>query len=223
MYTLQSSTQHLTTHITSPHALPHHALLPHHTTTTSPHTITTLSTPYAWLFRTNHQQADSKLPGVVQVAPGLSHSLHPDFYRHELSGSCERLGSSAAISAYLVEHPEHHLASKLGLIGETSGARTGGGGVSASPTSQAQLEDARGSFYEKMTLLFQGMEGDREGGSGDGGRAYGVSSAGLSLPSSDPMHVSWKRLLECADEAASKAGRKRWDADHKLIILCYLL
>lgn len=135
----------------------------------------------------------------MHVAPGLSHSLHPDFYRHELSGSIDRLGTTP-ISAYLVEHPEHHLALKLGLAG-------GGGAGGASPPSQLQLDEARGSFYEEMTSLFQAMEG-RVGEGGRGG-AYGVSSLGLSLPTWDPMHVSWERLLECAEQAASKAGRER--------------
>lgn len=157
------------------------------------------------------KQADSKLPGVVHVAPGLSHSLHPDFYRHELSGSIERLGGTP-INAYLVEHPEHHLALKLGLVGESAdGSGGAGGGAAVSPPSQAQLDDARGSFYEEMTTLFQAMEGRVGQGEGERGRggAYGVSSLGLSLPSWDPMHVSWEKLVECAEQAASRAGRDR--------------
>lgn len=150
-------------------------------------------------------QAGSKLPGVEQVAPGLSHSLHPDFYRHELSGSAERLGGTA-INAYLVEHPEHHLALKLGLASEN--AAVAGDGGSASPLSQARLDEARSSFYEEMTTLFQAMEG-QVGAAGEAGEAYGVSSLGLSLPTWDPMHVSWERLMECAEEAASRAGRNR--------------
>lgn len=147
------------------------------------------------------EQAGSKLPGVTHVAPGLSHSLHPDFYRHELSDSTDRLGCTP-INAYLVEHPEHHLALKLGLAGENA---AGG----ASPPGPVQLEEARGSFYEEMTTLFQAMEGragEREGGKGG---AYGVSSLGMSLPTWDPMHVSWERLVECAEQAASRAGRDR--------------
>lgn len=135
----------------------------------------------------------------MHVAPGLSHSLHPDFYRHELSGSTDRLGSTA-IDAYLVEHPEHHLALKLGLVG---GNAAGG----AAPPSLAQLDEARGSFYEEMTTLFQAMEG--RVGEGARGGAYGVSSLGLSLPTWDPMHVSWERMVECAQQAASRAGRER--------------
>lgn len=157
----------------------------------------------AWLadFRTT-EQADSKLPGVVHVAPGLSHSVHPDFYRNELSGSTERLGGTA-IDAYLVEHPEHHLALKLGLAGED--ASTAGDGDATSPPSQARLDEARGSFYEEMTTLFQAMEGQVA----EGGGTYGVSSLGLSLPKLDPMHVSWEKLVECAEQAAFRAGRDR--------------
>lgn len=146
-------------------------------------------------------QADSKLPGIVHVAPGLSHSLHPDFYRHELSGSIDRLGGTA-IDAYLVEHPEHHLALKLGLVGEN----VAGG---AAPPSQLQLDEARGFFYEEMTTLFRAMEGRLGEGGGARGGSYGVSSLGLSLPTWDPMHVSWERLLKCAEQAASTAGRER--------------
>ncbi|CAM9500083.1 unnamed protein product [Scytosiphon promiscuus] len=155
-----------------------------------------------------YASADSKLPGVVQVAPGLSHSLHPDFYRHELTGSTKRLGETA-INAYLVEHPEHHLALKLGLAGQN--ASVTGNGSGAAPPSQMRLEEARSSFYEEMTALFQAMEGNvGEHGAGEGrAYAYGVSSLGLSLPTWDPMHVSWEKLVECAEQAASKAGRDR--------------
>ncbi|CAN0267067.1 unnamed protein product [Ectocarpus sp. 6 AP-2014] len=146
--------------------------------------------------------AGSKLPGVAHVAPGLSHSLHPDFYRHELSASTGRLGATE-IGAYLVEHPEHHLALKLGLAGGENASATGNGD-GPSPPSQAQLDLARGSFYEEMTALFQAMEGQA-----GRGMAYGVSSLGLSLPTWDPMHVSWEKLVECAEEAASRAGRDR--------------
>ncbi|CAM9463601.1 unnamed protein product, partial [Hapterophycus canaliculatus] len=153
-----------------------------------------------------YASTDSKLPGVVQVAPGLSHSLHPDFYRHELSGSTKRLGETA-INAYLVEHPEHHLALKLGLAGQNT--PVAGDGSGAAPPSQGRLDEARGSFYEEMTGLFQAMEGDVGQDEEGGGRAYGVSSLGLSLPTWDPMHVSWEKLLECAEQAASRAGRHR--------------
>ena len=118
-----------------------------------------------------------------------------------------RLGSTP-INAYLVEHPEHHLAVKLGLVGE-DGVRSGGV-AAASPASQARLDEARGSFYDEMTTLFQAMEGQVGGGGGGGGGvAYGVSSAGLSLPTGDPLHVSWEKLVGCAELAASRAGRDR--------------
>lgn len=142
---------------------------------------------------------------MVPVAPGLSHSLHPDFYRQQLSGSLERLRGTA-IDAYLVEHPEHHLSRRLGLLG-SDGAKDGDAGT-VSPPSEAQLDDARGAFYEDMALLFQAMEERGEVGAGGVG-AYGVSSAGLSLPAGDPMHVSWEKLVGCAEEAASRAGRAR--------------
>ncbi|CAM9515267.1 unnamed protein product [Laminaria digitata] len=151
-----------------------------------------------------YASSGSKLPGVVQVAPGLSHSLHPDFYRLQLLDSIKRLGRTP-INTYLVEHPEHHLAVKLGMVGE-DGVRSGGAAV-ASPASQARLDEARGSFYDEMTTLFQAMEG--QVGGGGAGVTYGVSSAGLSLPAGDPMHVSWEKLVGCAELAASKAGRDR--------------
>lgn len=153
-------------------------------------------------------QSDSKLPGVIPVAPGLSHSLHPDLYRHELSGSLERLRSTA-VGAYLIEHPEHHLASRLGLSGEAGQggirAESGGGGGPPAPDG-ARLADARDEFYEQMTTLFEAME---ERADADGRLKYGVSSAGLSLSPSDPMHVSWEALVACAEKAASRAGRPR--------------
>lgn len=139
---------------------------------------------------------------MVHVAPGLSHSLHPDFYRHHIAGSSERLGNTA-VGAYLVEHPEHHLALKLGLIGKDRNIP--GDEHGASPPSQARLDEARGSFYEEMAILFEAMEGRLDGGGG----AYGVSSAGLSLPVSDPMHVSWEKLMGCAEQAAARTGRER--------------
>lgn len=142
---------------------------------------------------------------MAPVAPGLSHSLHPDFYRQQLSGSLERLRGTA-INAYLVEHPEHHISRRLGLLG-SEGAKAGD--VRAvSPPSEAQLDDVRGAFYEEMTVLFQAMEERVDNGAGGVG-AYGVSSAGLSLPASDPMHVSWEKLVGCAEDAASRAGRAR--------------
>lgn len=136
----------------------------------------------------------------------MSHSLHPDFYRHELSGSTKRFGETA-IDAYLVEHPEHHLALKLGLAGQN--ASLAGDGSGAAPPSQGRLEEARGSFYEEMTALFQAMEGNVGGDEEGQGRAYGVSSLGLSLPTWDPMHVSSEKLVQCAEQAASRAGRDR--------------
>lgn len=102
-----------------------------------------------------------------------------------------------------MEHPEHHLALKLGLAGEN--ATMDGDGGATSPPSQARLDEARGSFYEEMTSLFQAMEGQVSGGVG----SYGVSSLGLSLPTWDPMHVSWEKLVECAEQAAVRAGRDR--------------
>lgn len=140
------------------------------------------------------QKAESKLPGVVIAAPGLGHSLHPDFYRSQLASSKERLGNTA-VDVYLVEHPDHHLALKLGLIGES-----GASGVLDMDTP-SRLEEARLSFYDDMTVLFEAME--------HGGGAYGVSSVGLSLPEWDPMHVSWEKLMSCAEEAAIRAGRER--------------
>lgn len=151
----------------------------------------------------NTSQSGSKLPGLVNVAPGLGHSLHPDFYRQELSASSERLGPTA-VDAYLVEHPEHHLAVKLGLVGE-GGDRAGSEEALSAP-SEARLDEARGSFYEEMTELFQAMEGGVLGGAGG---AYGVSSAGFALPTWDPLHVSWEKLVGCAEKAASRAGRER--------------
>lgn len=142
----------------------------------------------------------------MPVAPGLSHSLHPDFYRHEILGSKERLGGNTALNAYLVEHPEHHLAIKLGLV-DKNGVRTGDADRAA-PPSQARMVEARGSFYEEMTVLFQAMEG-RVDEDGAEWATYGISSAGLSLPEHDPMHVSWEKLLECAKQAASRAGRDK--------------
>lgn len=151
-------------------------------------------------------QSDSKFPGLASVAPGLSHSLHPDFYRHELSGSLERL-QGVSIGAYLVEHPDHHLAQKLGLeeIHGVDGIRLKDSGVS-SALDGARLADARASFYEDVTSLFEALE---EQESQDGNMQYGVSSPGLSLPPSDPMHVSWEALIECAEKAASRSGRDR--------------
>lgn len=95
------------------------------------------------------------------------------------------------------------MALNLGLAGE-NGSIAGDGGATP-PPSQARLDEARGSFYEEMTTLFQAMEEQVMGGGG----TYGVSSLGLSLPTWDPMHVSWQKLVECAEQAASRAGRDR--------------
>lgn len=139
------------------------------------------------------------------AAPGLGHSLHPDFYRSQLASSRERLGNTP-VDVYLVEHPDHHLALKLGLIGER-----GSSGVDMDTNTGAiardlRLEEARRSFYEDMTVLFEAMEQNVKA---DGSGAYGVSSVGLSLPDWDPMHISWEKLMSCAEEAALRAGRKR--------------
>ncbi|CAN0159131.1 unnamed protein product [Ectocarpus sp. 6 AP-2014] len=145
--------------------------------------------------------AGSKLPGVAHVAPGLSHpstqiSIDTSCRLHRsLGGHRDRRVPRGA--------PEHHLALKLGLAGGENASATGNGD-GPSPPSQAQLDLARGSFYEEMTALFQAMEGQA-----GRGMAYGVSSLGLSLPTWDPMHVSWEKLVECAEEAASRAGRDR--------------
>ena len=115
------------------------------------------------------------------------------------------MGNIAA-DAYLVEHPDHHLAFKLGLVGLGENGSKGADLQTGSIASGLRLEEARLSFYEDMTALFQAMEESVKAGTGG---AYGVSSAGLSLPEQDPMHVSWERLLTCAEEAASRAGRER--------------
>lgn len=95
-----------------------------------------------------------------------------------------------------MEHPDHHLALKLGLIGE------GGSRGVLDMSTPSRLEDARMSFYDDMTVLFEAMEQN-------GGGAYGVSSVGLSLPEWDPMHISWEKLMSCAEEAALRAGQAR--------------
>lgn len=112
----------------------------------------------------------------------------------------------AALSAYLIEHPEHHLSRMLGLRSEGERGNEEKEKDGPSSPSQAELEDARGKFYEKMTSLFEALE---ERVQENGNLAYGVSSVGLSLPPSDPMHVSWEALMKCAEQAASKAGREK--------------
>lgn len=155
-----------------------------------------------------HNQAESKAPGLVPVAQGLSHSLHPDFFLREIKGSLDRL-QGAPIAGYLVDHPEANLAAKLGLTGVSSGGGIDGAGT-IEPTivqpTKARLDDARSALYEEMVELFGAME---ERAAVEGGFVYGVSCNGLSLPESEYLHVSWEKLVECARTAASRVGRER--------------
>lgn len=110
------------------------------------------------------------------------------------------------LGAYLIEHPEANLAAKLGLTGLFK--EEGGEDARSMPEApnKAQLADARGELYEELTLLFEAME--ERAGAEEGGFVYGVSCNSLSLPSAN-LHVSWEKLVRCAETAASRAGRKR--------------
>lgn len=65
----------------------------------------------------------------------------------------------------------------------------------------AHIDDVRLFVKDKLVETFTAMETlSYEGKIG----SYGVSSNGLSLSSSHPMHLSWKDLLESASEAVNQ-------------------
>lgn len=137
----------------------------------------------------------------------MSHSLHPDFFRHELKSSSERLNGNK-INVYMIEHPEATLAAKLGVTGKLGGGGADGRGefgAKLAQPSKARMEDARGALYEEVTGLFEAME---ERTREEAGFVYGVSSMGLSMPKDEHLHISWERLVGCAETAASRIGNE---------------
>ncbi|CAM9254982.1 unnamed protein product [Discosporangium mesarthrocarpum] len=144
-------------------------------------------------------------PGVVTAAPGLCHSMQPDFMHSELEQSLRRLGTDS-VDVYLVHNPEHHLTRHLQRPLTTSGREKEGGAEvqGRGILDEGEVRELRGDFYGKVTALFEAMEERVDTGQV---MAYGVSSAGLSLPKSDLAHVSWEKLVGCAEEAAARRGK----------------
>ncbi|CAM9809371.1 unnamed protein product [Phaeothamnion confervicola] len=153
-------------------------------------------------------QADGVNERSVDVAPGVRHSIGPEFMRQQLTKSLDRLLTRPDV--YMVHNPEHHLEALLPCIKSSVRAResvaaAAGAASPLSPSSPqppdpSQLAEARRAFYVQMQELFAALEAEVASGRI---RSYGVSCKGLSLPKDDPLHVAWEDLLGAAAAAAA--------------------
>ncbi|CAM9200938.1 unnamed protein product [Chrysoparadoxa australica] len=141
-------------------------------------------------------QGSQSIPGAVPVVPGVMHSMHPGFLAQEFEQSRQRL--RGFVDVYMVHNPETQISYYLGKMQEEAGMKP------EEPPSGTMVENARSHVWQMLVPLFEGLEimvSQRKI------RGYGVSSHALSLPENDPLHISWERLLECAEKAAMRAGK----------------
>jgi aryl-alcohol dehydrogenase-like predicted oxidoreductase len=115
-------------------------------------------------------------PDLVPYAPGLAHSIHPDFLRDQIGRSLQRL-QMATLDGYLLHNPEYYL----------SWARREGKGLHA----------AREEYARRIALAFAYLEEEVQRGRI---RWYGISSNSFPSPASDPAHTSLAAVWELAEQ-----------------------
>jgi len=124
----------------------------------------------------------SPFPGAVEYTNECHHSIHPDFMRHQLGESLERLGVPK-VDTYLVHNPEHLLMSKIppGTVADANNK------MSSSNTLIAESQDELvANLEETFVALEEEVQAGRIG-------RYGVSSNSFALPRDHPHFVPFER------------------------------
>ncbi len=126
------------------------------------------------------RQLGHSFPDLVECAPDLWHSIHPEWIEHELTRSLDRLGLTT-LDAYLLNNPEYYL---------SFAERSGLPGVSA-----------RGEFYRRVARAFAHLEREVERG-----RLlfYGVSSNTVARPAEDADATHLESFYRAAQEVAGE-------------------
>ena len=138
---------------------------------------------------------------AVKYMDGCWHCIHPDFLADQWKRSSDRL-KLETIDVYLLHNPEYYLSDLH----------------KRSP--QANLEDIRDTFYDRIYRAFVQMEHFVEEGKI---RCYGISSNTFPSPKTDFEHVSLHRCYSAACDAARTVHGNR-DANHfKILQLPYNL
>ena len=120
------------------------------------------------------KQKGEPFPDLVLYGNGLEHCIHPVFLEDQLKRSLERLGLET-LDLLLLHNPEYYLgwAAKQGL----------------------SIDDARETFYQRIHLAFEHLEGEVEQGRIQG---YGISSNSFPTSMGDQEFVSLERVCDIA-------------------------
>jgi aryl-alcohol dehydrogenase-like predicted oxidoreductase len=145
----------------------------------------TVVTKVGYLQGSNLARARARAPGypeIVEVDDDLAHCIHPEFLRDQIGESLERLGIEH-IDVLLLHNPEYFLAH------------------AAPGRDRAEL---RAAYDARLRAAFEALEAEVRGGRIG---AYGVSSNGFVVPSSDPSFTSVDDVLRLAHEVGGDAHR----------------
>lgn len=113
-------------------------------------------------------------PDVIELPNDTWHSISPEYLSYSITQSLERLKVDT-VDGVLIHNPEVFFKASSKNI------------------------DARKVFYKRMMNAFKHLESEVQRGRI---RFYGVSSNGFPEPENQSTHVSLKKLLEVAKEAA---------------------
>ena len=126
------------------------------------------------------RQLGHSFPELVEYAPDLWHSIHPEWIEQELTRSLDRLGLTT-LDVYLLHNPEYYLsfADKNGL----------------------PVVDARWEFYRRVAAAFAHLEREVERG-----RLlfYGVSSNTVARSADDVEATDLESFYRAAQEVAGE-------------------
>ncbi len=132
---------------------------------------------------------------VVKYMDGCWHCIHHDFLVDQWKRSSDRL-QLETIDVYLLHNPEYFLSDLH------------------KRSTQANVEDIRDTFYDRIYRAFVQMEHFVEEGKI---RCYGISSNTFPSPKTDFEHVSLHRCFSAACDAARTVHGNQ-DANHFRII-----
>jgi len=144
------------------------------------------------------------LPQVAKFHPQAWHCIHPDFLRHQLAASRQRLGSSPDL--VLLHNPEFFFTS---ILGE--------GGAQA-PGPRAPSEEDQSEFYRRIEAAFVALEQAADEGHLS---SYGLSTnpAGCRWSCSGLDNLWEATSLERIMAAAHAAARSLGKAAHRCRVI----
>ncbi len=132
-----------------------------------------------------------KIAGMDGQDSGILHSIHPDFMRHQLSTSLQRIGRKS-IETYLIHNPEHQ------LFDPPQTSNSNGNDNNNSDGDKAKQVDRREELYEKIYKCFLSLEEEVQSGRI---KQYGLSSNSFSVPKADPTFLDINKIADLASKA----------------------